>query len=75
MREVVYAFEAVADVYNVPEYAMEYRYWVVTPSGGRLWFYSAWNFYSQAEKAKDDNTRIILENPNFDKWRKKKDER
>lgn len=72
MREVVYAFEAVADVYNVPDYALAQRYWVVTPSGGRLWFYSAWDFYSEAEKAKDDNTRIVVENQN---WRRKKDER
>ena len=75
MTDKEYAFEVLADVYNVPEYAMEYRYWVVTPSGGRLWFYSAWNFYTEAEKAKDDNTRIVVENPNFRKWREKKNER
>ena len=71
MTDKEYTFEVLAEVYNVPEYALGFRYWVVTPDGGRLWFYSAWNFLTKAEKAKDDNDRIVVMNPNYRDWRKK----
>ena len=29
-------------VNNVPDYAREYKYWVVRNSEGELWFYGAW---------------------------------
>ena len=73
MAEREYGFEAVVDVFNVAKYALEARYWVVTPSGGRLWFYSAWNTYDSAVRALYDTNQLVVANPHFEKYRKEKE--
>ena len=53
---------AVAEVMilNVPEYAHNYRFWVVTPHNGDLWFWGAWNDFEKCSK--NGNDQIIVEN-------------
>jgi hypothetical protein len=46
-------------VENVPEYALAYRYWVVTPDRGKLWFWGAWKRHESAEKNREDNQIIV----------------
>jgi hypothetical protein len=57
-------FEALCEVENVPEYAECYRYWIVTPVKGRLWFWGAYMHRNKAEFAVSDagGNQIIVEN-------------
>lgn len=44
---------------NVPEYALAYRYWVVTPDNGKLWFWGAWKRHEAAENSRRENQIIV----------------
>lgn len=46
-------------VENVPEYALSYRYWIVTPVHGRLWFWGAYRTKSNAEENRSDERMIV----------------
>lgn len=51
-------------VKNVPSYAHEYKYWVVTLFDSELWFYSAWKSYEEAKHAIESdklNGQFIVE--------------
>lgn len=51
-------------VYNLPEYAKDYKYIVVNDAeeNGDLWFYGAWNDLSGAFAAATEvNYRFVLE--------------
>ena len=37
-------------VNNVPQYAHNYRYWVVRAVEGELWFWGAWNDENRANE-------------------------
>ena len=72
--------EATCDVENVPDYALCYRYWIVTPSRGRLWFWGAWKRRSEAEKNCTDDRFVVefeyaIENRRRQKEREKENER
>lgn len=40
----------VKNVNNVPNYAHDYRYWVVRAVEGELWFWGAWNDENRANE-------------------------
>ena len=59
-------YAAECEVENVPEYAIVYKYWIVTPDDhGRLWFWGAFKHRSIAEQAATAEGRgqIVVENP------------
>ena len=60
--------DAVCIVNNVPSYAGNHHYWVVTPDKGDLWFWGAWDVRDEALKGKNSDDQLIVVNPN---WRKK----
>ena len=48
---------------NLPNYAEDYKYIVVTLVDGELWFYGAYNEYEKAEcVVKETDGRLIVEN-------------
>lgn len=59
MNEIPRCCEATCEVDNVPEYAIYKSYWTVTPSGGRLWFYGAFDTYNAANKAKTADQIVV----------------
>lgn len=52
-------------VRNLPDYAINCKYWIVSLVDNELWFYSGWDSYEESENAlKDDDyaNRFIVEN-------------
>lgn len=65
---------AYISVYNVPDYANDYPYWLVTYTNDECWFYGAYPTQQKAQEAQKElqsyntNTpRIIVENPHYTK--------
>jgi hypothetical protein len=51
-------------VENCPDYAKDYKLIVARAVNGKLWFYGAWNDYSEASRVAESlgDNAIILEN-------------
>lgn len=47
-------------VKNVPEYAWEHNYWVVTELGEDLWFYGAYDSSDKANQIALDLDKIVI---------------
>lgn len=54
--------KAKVDVKNVPEYAIEFAYWVARKDEhGQLWFYGAWNDIDAACKIANQVDGVVVE--------------
>lgn len=47
---------------NVPDYAKSYTYFVVRKVDGALWFYGAWDAYSDAEDVAIEVNGMVVTN-------------
>ena len=46
-------------VENVPEYALSYRYWIVTPVKGQFWFWGAYRKKENAESNRREDQMVV----------------
>ena len=54
------------EINNIPDYAMEYRWWVVRFIDKEYWFWGAWNDYAKAlEVSMNLEESTIFENNYF----------
>lgn len=50
-------------IYNLPDYAQDYRYIVTTIVDDELWFYGAYNDYEKALLvARETSDRMVVDN-------------
>lgn len=49
-------------VLNVPEYAYNHRFWLVTPHNGDLWFWGAWDEFEKCIDSKNGDDQIVVQN-------------
>ncbi len=52
--------QAIALVFNVPEYALKLRFWVVTVHNGELWFWGAWETSEEAVKNRQEDQIVLI---------------
>ena len=48
-------------IYNISDYAWNYKYMVFRLCDGKAWFFSAWNDYAEACKQARENDGGVIE--------------